>query len=429
MNIEKLKKITKKRLTAIVVPVVVILVVMVSYGTRGSASNVATFSTQRGEFIIDINTRGELDAASSVLVSVPRQVRGGIRIVDLVEDGTMVKKGDFLVQFDTSEAQEDVTNRENELDNAKGELTSTQARIESNMKQLESNYQTQVYSYEQAKLRFERMKYEAEARRREEELNLKKAELALEQAKEKIETQKIIDKADLAKAEVRMKQAQLRYDEDMAEFNQLTIRSPQSGLAVLQEIRNWSTNTSAKVKIGDTPYRGMALVKIPDLSKMLVKTQVNEVDISLVDLGQKVVITLDAVQGPTFYGAITNIATLAHKEEDSENKVFDIEVTIEGTDERLKPGMTAACTVVTSTIPDVLYIPIESVYERADTTVVYVKDGGFKQRIVKVGRKNSDYIVIEDGLKAGEEVALRDPTLDLKKEEGTEETTQSGPEI
>jgi len=76
--------------------------------------------------------------------------------------------------------------------------------------------------------------------------------------------------------------------------------------------------------------------------------------------------------------------------------------------------MTAQCKIITDKIDSVLYVPLEAVYEKEDTTVVYVKNGGFDRRPVKIGSKNSDYIIIDDGLSAGEEVALHDPTVPLE---------------
>ncbi|MBN1294266.1 MAG: efflux RND transporter periplasmic adaptor subunit [Candidatus Latescibacteria bacterium] len=426
--LNKLKLLHNKRFLIIIIPVIFITLFILSLQVKSSTTNIATYRARNDEFIIDIRERGELQAASEVRVAVPDRVWGDVRITKLAEDGSMVEKDGFLVQFDTSEADNRVTDRKNDLDNANADLASTQARIESNMKQLESAYKTQEYSYEQSKLRYEMMKFEAEAKKREQELNFKKDELALKQAKEKIESQKIIDKADLAKAEVQVKQAEMRYNQAVEQLNALTLKSPKSGLVVLQEIYNWSTRTSDKVKVGDQPHRGMPLVSIPDLSIMLAKTQVNEVDISRIQKGQEVIITLDALPGPTFYGVVTNVATLAHRDEGTDVKVFDIEVTIEGNDERLKPGMTAQCTIVTGRLPKQLFVPLDCVFEKEDTTVVYVKDGGFKERIVKVGKKNSDYIIIEDGLEENEEVALRDPTIPLE-ELGTSEsvaTTEVG---
>ncbi len=409
----KNSKLLNKRFLLLLIFVFLITAILFGLQMREGATNISTYTTQRGEFITDIRSRGELEAPKRITISTPDNVHRGTRITRIISDGTDIEKGDFLVQFDTSEAENRVTDRFNELENTKTELASTQAKIESNMKQLESAYKIQLYSYEQSKLRYEMMKYEAVIKRRDEELNFKKAEIALERAKEKIESQKIINRTDLSKAEVKVKQAEMRYNEAVDQLNALTIKSPKTGLVVLQEIFNWSTRSSDKVKVGDQPRRGMLLVSIPDLTVMIAKTKVNEVDINRVEVGQKVIITLDAMLGPTFYGVVTNVATLAHRDEGTDVKVFDVEVTLDDNDKLLKPGMTAQCTIITGRIPDQLFVPLDSVFKKENTTVVYVKDGDFKQRVVKVGKKNSDYIIIENGLEEGEEVALRDPTVSL----------------
>jgi len=401
--------------------VLIVAILIVRMG--GGTTSIATFTVDKGEFIIDISEKGELQAAKSTSVGVPRRVYGSTRITRIVEDGTMVKEGDFLVQFDTSEFENRVKDRQNELENAQAELASQTASIESNRKQMENNLLIQEYSYEQAKLKAQQMKYEAKARQREMELEFKKAELSLRQAREKLESQKIIDAANLSKVELRVRQAEQRLKEAQDMLDSLTLTAPKSGMVVLQQI--WGPNGREKVKVGSTPYRGMEIVSIPDLSVMQVKTQVNEIDISRVKVGQQVVITLDAIEGPTFYGTVTNVATLATTERGSDIKIFTVDVTIDGQDERLKPGMTAQCKIVTDKIDNVLSVPLEAVFDKEDTTVVFVKNGGFDRRPVLLGAKNSDYVVIEDGLEGGEEIALRDPTLPLE-ELGLEEKEAAG---
>ena len=409
-----LKYLTKRRIIVGGSVLLVVIVAFIALGVSSGSTEIATFTAARGQFIIDVQTRGELKAAKSVSISVPSQVYGNMRIMSLVADGTMVKEDDFLVQFDTSDFESRVEEYLTSLENAQAELASTQANIESNMKQLENSYLTQQYSYEQSKLRFEQMKYEAEARQREEELNFKKAELALQQAQERITTQKIIDDTNIRRSELRVRQAQTRYDAAVEQLKALTLTAPKSGMVVLGKMINTS-GTEEKIKVGDTPFRGMELIQIPDLSVMQVTTQVSEVDISRVELGQQVVVTLDAIEGPVFYGRITSIARLARTETGSDVKVFDVEVTIDGEDSRLKPGMTAQCTIITNTIPDVVFIPLESVFAKKDTTIVYVKRHGFDEMEVVTGDKNSDYIIIRNGIEAGEEVALRDPTIPLRE--------------
>ncbi|MFA6470440.1 MAG: efflux RND transporter periplasmic adaptor subunit [Candidatus Latescibacterota bacterium] len=377
-----------------------------------SDPKIATYKVQRGDFVIDINQSGELDATRSVSVTVPVRMYGNTRVIDIVPDGTMVKEGDFLIQFDTTDAQKNVTDRQNELAQAEADFASNNASIESNMKQLENSFQVQQYTFEQDKLSYELAKYEAQAKRREMELTFKKSELSLAQAKQKIESQKIIDKASVARAELRVTQAKARLKQAQGGLGELTMRSPKSGLVVLREI--WGSQGRAKVKVGDSPYAGQELIAIPDLSEMKVKTKVNEVDISRVSKGQSVTVSLDALHGPIFNGKVSSVATLARREGDSEVKVFDVEVIINASDLRLKPGMTAQCNIITGKIPNVISVPLEAVFEKADTTVVYIKKGGFEQRPVKIGSKNSDYVIIENGLAPGMEVALRDPTIRLE---------------
>ncbi len=374
--------------------------------------NLATVPVKNGEFIIDVRESGELYAVKSVSVGVPSNVRGNLRVVSLVPDGAMVKKGDFLLQFDTSEATQETEDRRNEYESALAELSSLKANIKSTMSQLQTNYETQHYSNEQARLRFEQMKYEAVAKQREQELNLKKAELALSQAKNKLESQEIINQADLTKAELKVKQARLRLEQKLLELENLTLRAPIDGLAVLQEI--WGANGRAKVKVGDTPWRGMALVEIPDLSQMMVKAKVNEVDISRIRVGQLAIVNVDALAGSSFYGKVERIATLASRERDSEIKTFDVEIVLDGSDLRLRPGMTAQCQVITDRFSDKLFVPLECVFQKNDTTVVFVKRSGFDRRMVRVGPKNSDYVIIEAGVQKGDEVALHDPTQPIE---------------
>lgn len=402
----------KKRYIFIAVAVLAAAAAGVFMGVAGGDPKVAVYKAKLGEFIIDISQSGELDATRMETISLNSRYWNNVRIIKLVPDGTLVKDKDFLIQFDTTEAQKQVVEQTDELEQAKAELASTKASIESNMKQLENSYQSQLYDFESNKLTYELAKFEAELRRREMELTFKKSELSLQQAKQKIESQKVIDKAALARSELRVRQAELRLKEAQQGLADLTVRAPKSGMVVLQEI--WTGSGRAKVKEGDSPYPRQPLVTIPDLAQMKVKTKVNEVDISRVHRDQPVIITLDALPGPIFNGKVHTIAALARREGDSEVKVFDVEVLIDGSHEVLKPGMTAQCKIVTGKIDSVISVPLEAVFDKGDTTIVYVKKHGFERRAVKLGSKNSNYVIIEQGLESGEEVALRDPTAKLE---------------
>jgi len=417
LNIEPLIKNLKKinRRTWLIIGGAVLLLLIIFLVTIPGSIHIATARAQRGEFIIDINTTGEIDALNSTNISIPRMRRRmTLQIVDMVPEGTIVKKGDFLLQLDPSEAQQKVDDAKDELANAKAQLESEKATIASNMAQLESQLELEKYNYEQAKLNLKMMQFEAEAKKQEAELNMKKAEVALAQAKERIASQNIIDKATLMKAELKVRQAEASLREAQQALSKLTIKAPIDGLVVYKEI--WSGSTMKKVQVGDTPWPGFPVIEIPDLSIMQAKTTVNEVDINKVKKGQNAVITVDALEGKVYYGKITRIATLARREESTNTKVFDVEITIDSTDGLLRPGMTCGCRIITDRIKDALFVPLQAVFQKEGQTVVYVMSSRTpKKRVVKVGQKNSNYIIIKEGLKEGESVCLRDPTIPLEE--------------
>ena len=323
--------------------------------------------------------------------------------------------------MDTSEGEQKVEEAKDELANALAQLESEKATIASNMAQLESQLESENYSYEQAELSLKMMQFEAEARKQEYELNMKKAEVALSQAGEKIKSQKIIDRATLMKAELNVRQAEMELKEAEEALDKLTLRAPIDGLVVYKEI--WSGSGLKKVQVGDTPWPGMPVIGIPDLSVMQAKMTVNEVDISKLEKGLNALITVDALEGKAYYGKVTRVAALARREESTNVKVFDVEVTLDSTDGELRPGMTCACQVITGRIQDAMSIPLQAVFQKDDTTVVYVMGSRSpKMRSVAIGDKSSDRIVIMAGLEEGELVCLRDPTIPLNEIGGESES-------
>ncbi|HPN37373.1 MAG TPA: HlyD family efflux transporter periplasmic adaptor subunit, partial [Melioribacteraceae bacterium] len=164
---------------------------------------------------------------------------------------------------------------------------------------------------------------------------------------------------------------------------------------------------------------------LPDLSFMQSLTSVNEVDVSKIKVGNKVIVKLDAFQDSTFEGTIANVASLGKQKGNDPNiKVFEVLVDIKGRSKILKPGMTTSNKIVINQIANVISVPQEAVFEKGKQKVVYLKDGSsYEEVVVETGEKNEDFVVITKGLKGGEEVYLKDPTI---KEEDKGNTNNSG---
>jgi HlyD family secretion protein len=129
--------------------------------------------------------------------------------------------------------------------------------------------------------------------------------------------------------------------------------------------------------------------------------------------GLKVEIRPDAYSDTIYSGAIATVANLAqNKDSKTKIKIFPVQIRIEDVTRNLLPGLTVSCKIIISEMNDVLYIPVEAVFKDHGVEFVYVKSGsGFKRRDIVIGSVNTDYVVIKDGLREDEELALSDPFL------------------
>lgn len=389
--------------------VVILIVILISTVSTASADamDVPTYTVKRDNFVSSITESGEIRAKSSQAIAAPR-IRGGLKIIYLVEEGTYVSEGDTVARFDPTEALNKLRDAESDLERTESEKAKLIANQRSAIAQMESQLRSSELSFELSKLNLEQMKFEAEAKQAEAKLQHEKNRLSFEQVKKEFESKKIIHQSERNEMDITIRQKQSELDKAQREVDMMTLVVPNKGLVVYGT--NWA-NGQRKFAVGDTPWGGSTIIHLPDLSAMESITQVNEVDVSKVKVGQEVSVKLDAFQDSSFTGKIGNVASLGKdKEGDSQIKVFEISVDINERSDILKPGMTTSNKIIMNEIADVLFIPIEAVFERDGEKVVFVKHGSsFEPQKVELGEKGEDYIVVNSGVVAGDEVALLDP--------------------
>ena len=400
------------------------------------ASAVASFPVQQGEFVISLSLKGgELEALEAERIIAPR-VRGDLKIVELFPEGEQVEIGDLLVQFEETEFDKRVLDAEQRVESAKAELEKIQATQKAELARLEGAIKDQDANLRLAQLQVEKMEFEASVDKAKAEIDALKAQLSHDQAVKKLEAQKIINAADIKTRELEISRTERELEKAQRELKSITIKAEKPGLVVYGKV--WKGERPEKIRVGDSIWGGVEVISLPDLTKMKIKTYVNEVDVDKLKVGQQALVKLDALPEPTFHGAITSIASLGREKEGEKNvKVFDVELEVEEEDKRLKPGMSATSEVIVETIPprpvpvpdsvaheaaeevvetppEPLYIPLDAVFEENGETVVYrMVDGLPQARTVTLGKKNDNYVIVEEGLGPDDRVTLRDPTLTL----------------
>lgn len=404
------------------VGVILIMTLMLNAcGNSKDAEQVPVGKVMKGAFYIDMYEEGELEAVNSISISAPSFSSwrySNLKITQIVKDGEEVNTGDTVVMFDPSEVYKGITEAESGLEISVAELEKMEAQHKSDLEELNVDYESTRLSLEISKIEFERAAYESEMKKKEMQLNLDKAYIALDKAKEQIENRKSIQAEEMKQKQLAIEQDRLRLSDAKEALAKLSVVSPSPGIAILSH--NWSTGN--KFQPGDQCWSGRQLVLLPDLSKMKATVKINEVDIAKVEKGLKVEVKPDAFSDRVFTGYVNSVANLAvNKDRNSKIKVFPVEVMLNETDKDLLPGLTIGCRLIIDQIDDVVYIPLDALRTEGDTEFVYKKRGkGYDRVEVETGRSNSDYVIIEKGLKEGDDIALADPYANKDTGNGTE---------
>lgn len=231
-----------------------------------------------------------------------------------------------------------------------------------------------------------------------------------------------------------------------SQFQGSNVVAPMDGVVLTKNVEIGESITSGVSSFN----AGTVLFTVADVSRMIVKAGVNEVDIGKIRVGMPVRVTLDAYPKVVFHGKIDRIAPAVRI--DDKVRVFDVEIRLDAQGRELRSGMTANIEVHGEEKQKVLTVPVESVFKRDDQEIVYVKKAidpktfaeeakkaeaqkgdakkkadkdawkkFFDKRVVTTGLADNAKVEILAGLKLGEEVALEDPTLDKKDKEEDED--------
>ena len=196
------------------------------------------------------------------------------------------------------------------------------------------------------------------------------------------------------------------------ELNKTTIKAPFAGIVVLNE--TFMDGQKRKPRTGDRVLQNQPLLYLPDISSMIVKTQVREIDLHKISIGQKCAIRTDAYPDTMFDGEITFLGILAsgRVEGMGGEKYFQLTVSLKGENSKLRPGMTARISVLADQVKNCLTIPIQAVFDEGGKKYCYKAAGSrFKKIQISVSRQNEDMAEIVSGIEKGDRISLVMPPL------------------
>lgn len=395
-----------------------IAVAAFSFAGRGAAPDVPTAVAERGTFVDAVQVRGEIKAGRSVTIVAPPDA-GELRIVKLVPSGTVVKKGDTLIEFDGTTVSRTVEEKQTEVRGFEAQIE--QSRSESRAKEEESQTaETKArYDVDRAKLDYSAREVLSRVEGEQRGLKVNDAEHKLLEASAKFSSDQTGGRAKVAGVAGKRTKADFDLNKARRQLNALRVTAPSDGIVtILRNFRSGNWMNPQDFKEGDRVWPGAGIAELPDVSSLFGLAKVDEIERGRLQPNQPVTVRLEALPDKELKGHISSISALAKADFSSwpPPRNFDVNVALDDRDDRVRPGMTATIRVAVDTLKDVVIVPSQAVFSSPGEDVVYVMGHRAPQkRPVRIDRRNADRAVIRSGVTAGERVALKDPTLEVAR--------------
>lgn len=393
------------------------MVLLIFLGYRWIASSrllgetLIEVKVERGPFVAEVHSTGQLQAENATFIEVPAELSSRrinifeIQVTDLVEEGTVVKKGDFVASLDHSAIEELLTQAQEDLEKAMQALQDARIDTNINMSNLRDGLLNAKVQVEEKKLVLDQSIYESPAVKRQAALELERAEQNLLQLERNYELKERQAKnsVDRSLEELRRNQESVRDIENL--FNALDITAPMPGMVIYSYDR-----FGTKIQVGSTVSRWEPrIAELPDLSSMISKTYINEIDISKIKVGQKVKVGVDAFPDKHFDGEVLTVANIGQTLPNGDTKVFEVTIKLFGSDPELRPAMTTSNVITVNSLDEALYLPLEAVFKTDSTRFVFTRNPDLQRQIIATGSENANFVVVTQGLEEGQSVLLNEP--------------------
>ncbi len=294
---------------------------------------------EKGNRIVETGELAAIDSRAFVLQRYGRYWYQ-MKIIGLLKHGSKVNAGDSIIQLDPTEIKKYIIDREGELETQIAALEKLKVDQSNRRNDLESNLKSETASFNLRKLEMESSRFESARIRKIKELEFEQAKIGFAKVQRQLNLNKIRENSDLKIQKIRISRLKDEIKSAYDILPQLTIRTPIDGIFQVGD----NQRTGQMLKVGDEIYVGNNMGNVPALKWMKVNTTISENDFMKIAVGQKVTVRLDALPKVEFEGEIMYVGKLCRlKENKSKQKVFDVEVKILTSDERLKPGMTVSC--------------------------------------------------------------------------------------
>ncbi len=390
---------------------VILLFFLYFFFTSGTEEDVSiTTKVVRGDFINEVIISGEAQSTSLKKINGPSNLRkfklNNIKIQDLIPEGSLIKKGDYVGRLDPSSVNEKIIDARLNLETAESKYTQEQLDTTLTLKQERTAIKDIQFDIEEDKLELKQSIYESPVTIKQLQIKIERAHRDLKEKKEDYSIKKRKAIAKMVEVGTGVSKIRKKLDGLLDLQKSFTIHSDASGM--LTYAKRWD---GSKKKVGsDVSPWDLAIATLPDLTKMESKTYSNEVDVRKIKKDLAVSVGFDAFPDIILEGVVTSVANVGENKKGSDIKLFQVLIKLNESNPNIRPGMTTSNRILIQKEDNVLMIPLEAVFSKDSISYVYTKSGfSINKKQIKLGDSNEDVVIVENGLKEKDLVYLSKP--------------------
>jgi HlyD family secretion protein len=401
----------RRKQTLWIVVGVVIAIAIGAAAMRHDEEAAATFKVEPIQFSRVITAEGTLKAVKATPISPPMTVQQPMKLGWLALDGTLLKKGDVIAQFDATEfellllsGREDRTTASNKLTKANTDSATTRTNLRRDAGLAQSELETA------RKFKFDDAEVFSRYQRIESEVDETLAGSKKQHAEDVLVIRDSLARTDRDLLSIEDRRAGLKIKKAEDALQALSIIAPHDGILVLT--RNWRGEVK---RVGDMVFPGEPFAEIPELAQMQAEVFVLEVDAAGLAVDQKATLRIESKPGLEHVGKVKSVDKIARPRfRNVPVQYFGVTIALDKTDPTfMKPGTRVRATLEVEKQTNAFAIPRQALFDKEGKKVVYRRRGDkYEATPVVIGSSSAGRVVVTKGLVSGDELALRDPEAD-----------------
>jgi RND family efflux transporter MFP subunit len=408
MNLTKSKKI-------VILSAISLILLFVAIWFLRIKPAMGIYKVKRENFEAIITCKGEIQSEKAVLITIP-DVLGDRRleiwdtqIKDMIPEGSIVKKGDYVALLDQGRIKQLMENNKIALEKLLFNYNDEKIDSAVALVDLRNDIDQFVFDLNNKKIEMEQSVYESPAFQRKAQMAYERTFRQLEAKQRSYQMNRKTWKTRIDRMWTQIEDYTSKDKKYQIAFDGARITAPQDGMLIYG--RTFGRGGSRKLTVGSwVSMQNPVIATLPDLSVLVSETYVEEIYVAKIKIGDSARVIIDALKNQEKVGMISNISNVGQEMTGFDSKVFKVNIRISSDNKKIKPAMTTNNEIIISREENVIVIPRSALFTEDAKQYVYLKEfGSVSIRNVESGNQNEKFAVIKSGLKEGDRILLNKP--------------------